>query len=102
MSKERTITLSEADWNEFQRALDGPAAPVNKRLRELLRSKSPWDAPSPPPAIPLEMKIGEPRYFHADILRLLAVQLGIGNDFYYPLLEAAKFLEDSRSPEAKK
>lgn len=33
--------------------------------------------------------------WHADALRFLAKQLGVGNDFYFPLMGAAKLIEEA-------
>ncbi len=33
------------------------------------------------------------RCWHGDALRCLAKQLGVGNDFYFPLLSAAQLLD---------
>ena len=33
------------------------------------------------------------RCWHGDVLRLLAMQLGVGNDFYFPLLGAATLID---------
>ena len=43
---------------------------------------------------PAEMPVTARIYYPA-MLRNLAAQLGIGNDFYYPLLGAANLLDDA-------
>ncbi len=36
--------------------------------------------------------------WHADALRLLAQQLGVANDFYFPLFGAAQLLDGKTAP----
>lgn len=40
--------------------------------------------------------------WHGAVLRSLALQLGVGNDFYYPLLGAAQLLDGLNSRSAKR
>jgi hypothetical protein len=52
------------------------------------------------PTLPVELEndLGPPQEWTARVLTELARQLGVGNDYYYPLLSAAGMIRAAKQP----